>query len=149
MAGTQADACFACRNNALEELPPREQIFDDGLWRVAHAFNASRLGWLVAVLRRHAESLGDLTAAEAVALGRLLPALSRALERELGVPKAYVAFLAEQPGFAHVHIHVVARPTAEARGSAVFNLLQGPESEWVPDADMDTFARRLRQYLDS
>jgi diadenosine tetraphosphate (Ap4A) HIT family hydrolase len=136
--------CYSCARNAEAEFPPRERIYNDGLWRVAHAFNAARLGWLVLILRRHASSLSELTNAEAVALGRLLPAASRALEAELGVAKAYVMFLAELERFEHVHVHVVARPDApELRGTAVFELLKRPAAEWVPDVEMDAFALRI------
>jgi diadenosine tetraphosphate (Ap4A) HIT family hydrolase len=146
---TLTDAvCYSCARNAESAFPPREQIYDDGLWRIAHAFNAARLGWLVLVLRRHARSLGELTATEASVFGRLVPATSRALEAELGVPKAYVMFLAELERFEHVHVHVVARPPdVELRGTAVFELLKLPSDQWVPDAEMDAFALRIAARL--
>jgi hypothetical protein len=42
-----ATGCSSCEQSALTHLPARERIYDDGLWRIAHAFNAGRLGWLV------------------------------------------------------------------------------------------------------
>lgn len=135
--------CYSCEENALAALPLRERIHDDGLWRIAHAFNAARVGWLVLVLRRHAESLSALTSAEAAVFGRLVPAASRALEAELGVPKAYVLFLAELEQFHHVHVHIVARPSPDLRGTKVFDLLKRPPEEWVTDDDMDAFAARI------
>jgi diadenosine tetraphosphate (Ap4A) HIT family hydrolase len=143
-----ATRCYSCEQNALAEWPPRECIYDDGLWRIAHAFNAARVGWLVLVLRRHAESLSELTPAEAAVFGRLVPAASRALEAELGVPKAYVMFLAELEQFHHVHVHVVARPSPDLRGTKVFDLLKRPPEEWVTDDDMDAFAARITARLD-
>ena len=139
--------CYSCAQSALAQLPPRERIYDDGLWRIAHAFNAARVGWLVFVLRRHVESLGELTPAEAAVFGRLVPAASRALEAELGVSKAYVMFLAELEHFQHVHVHVVARPSLELRGTKVFDLLKRPREEWVTEADMDAFAARIAARL--
>jgi diadenosine tetraphosphate (Ap4A) HIT family hydrolase len=139
--------CFSCEHNAQPDLRPHERIFDDGLWRVAHSFNSTWLGWLVLVLRRHAGSLGELTPNEAAVFGWLVPALSRALEAELSVPKAYVLFLAEQEGFDHVHVHVVARPPEQARGIRVFQLIQRPSAEWVTAADMDAFAARFAPRL--
>ena len=88
-------------------------------------------------------SLGELTPVEAGVFGRLVPAASRALESELGVTKAYVMFLAELEHFEHVHVHVVARPPAELRGTKVFDLLKRPADEWVTDDDMDAFAARI------
>ncbi len=79
--------------------------------------------------------------------GWLVPALSRALEAELKVPKAYVLFLAEQEGFDHVHVHVIARPPEYARGIRVFELIQRPSDEWVSAADMDDLAERIAPRL--
>lgn len=135
--------CYSCEHNAQLALRPHEQIFDDGLWRVTHSFNSTWLGWLVLVLRRHARSLGELTADEAAVFGWLVPALSRVLEAELQVPKAYVLFLAEQEGFDHLHVHVIARPPEYARSIHVFQLIQRPSDEWVSAADMDEFAERI------
>ncbi len=142
-----ATGCYSCEQASLTELPPRERIYDDGLWRIAHAFNAARLGWLVLVLRRHAQSLGELSPEEAGVFGRLVPAASRALEAELGVSKAYVMFLAELERFEHVHVHVVARPSPELRGTKVFDLLKRPREEWVTEDDMDLFAARITARL--
>jgi diadenosine tetraphosphate (Ap4A) HIT family hydrolase len=142
-----ATGCFSCEQNALATLPPRERIYDDGLWRIAHAFNATHLGWLVLILRRHAESLGALTPTEAAVFGRLVPAASRALETELGVSKAYVMFLAELEQFKHVHVHVVARPSPELRGTKVFDMLKRPPDEWVTEDDMDAFGARITARL--
>ena len=139
--------CYSCEHNAQPALHPHERIYDDGLWRVSHAFNSTWLGWLVLVLRRHARSVGELTSDEAVVFGWLVPALSRVLEDELQVPKAYVLFLAEQEGFDHLHVHVIARPPEYARGINVFQLIQRPPDEWVSAADMDALAARIRPRL--
>jgi diadenosine tetraphosphate (Ap4A) HIT family hydrolase len=139
--------CYSCEHSANTALPQRERIYNDGLWRIAHAFNAAEVGWLVLVLSRHAQSLGELTAAEAEVFGRLVPAASRALEAELGVSKAYVMFLAELELFEHVHVHVVARPSPELRGIKVFELLKRPADEWVTEAEMDAFSARIAARL--
>jgi diadenosine tetraphosphate (Ap4A) HIT family hydrolase len=139
--------CFSCEHNASANLQAHERIYDDGLWRVAHSFNSTWLGWLVLVLRRHAGSVGALTPDEAEVFGWLVPALSRALEAELDVPKAYVLFLAEQEGFEHLHVHVVARPPEHARGMKVFHLIQQPSDEWVSTAEMDALAARIAPRL--
>ena len=139
--------CYSCHHNAQAELSRHERIYDDGLWRVSHSFNSTWLGWLVLVLRRHARSVGELTADEGAVFGWLIPALSRALEAELEVPKAYVLFLAEQEGFDHLHVHVIARPPEYARGIRVFQLIQQPSDEWVGTAAMDALAERIASRL--
>ena len=147
MAQESVPGCYSCEHNAQSDLRQHERIYDDGLWRVAHSFNSTWLGWLVLVLRRHARSLGELTSDEAGAFGWLVAATSRALETELKVPKAYVLFLGEQEGFEHLHVHVVARPPEDARGIRVFQLIQRPSDEWVSAADMDELAERIASRL--
>jgi diadenosine tetraphosphate (Ap4A) HIT family hydrolase len=67
------------------------------------------VGWLVLVLRRHARALHELTADEAVALGRWLPAVTAALHDATGCELEYVMQFAEGDRFQHVHFHIVAR----------------------------------------
>ena len=138
--------CLPCRNNALEpsELPPRERVYDDGFWRVAHAFNSALPGWMVVIARRHITSLAETTAEEAAALGPLLRDLSRALAQVAQAQKCYVLFLAEAEGFGHVHIHVVPRHAdmpSDRRGTQVFGYLMQPEEQWVTHEEMDRIAR--------
>jgi diadenosine tetraphosphate (Ap4A) HIT family hydrolase len=142
------DECLPCRNNGLEPgtLPLRERVYDDGLWRVAHAFNSALPGWMVVIARRHITSLADLTLAEAVALGPLLRNLSLALEHVTGAAKAYVVFFAEAKQFPHVHIHVVPRPPElpeEHRGPGIFALLARPEADWISAEKMDRIAGEI------
>ena len=144
--------CFPCRLNALDpsSLPARERVYDDGQWRVAHAFNSPLPGWMVVVARRHITSFSALTPAEAMALGPLLRGLSAALERTLQAQKAYVLFLAESAGFGHLHIHVVPRQAGLApdrRGTGIFGYLSHPESEWVSPDEMDRIADEVRPLL--
>lgn len=146
------DDCYACRQNGTpsEGLPPRELVFDDGNWRVVHAFGSAIPGWLVVVCRRHLTSMSQLTSQEAAVLGPLLCALSTALETVFPARKAYVAFLAEAEGFEHLHIHVVPRedgmPPAR-RGKRVFDWLGVPEEEAVADEEADRIALELRPLI--
>jgi diadenosine tetraphosphate (Ap4A) HIT family hydrolase len=140
--------CLPCHNNALEpsELPPRERVFDDGLWRVAHSFNSALPGWMVVIARRHITSLAETTPEEAAALGPLLRDLSRALAQVVRAQKCYVMFFAEAEGFGHVHIHVVPRHAetpADRRGAQVFGYLMQPEDQWVSSEEMDRIAREV------
>lgn len=141
--------CYVCRRNGSrpDQLPPRELIFDDGYWRVVHAFGSAIPGWLVVVCRRHITSMSGLTPSEAAALGPLLTSLSTALEDVFPARKAYVAFLAEAEGFEHLHIHVVARTDdmpSEQRGKHVFDWLGMPEEESIGDEEADRIALELR-----
>jgi diadenosine tetraphosphate (Ap4A) HIT family hydrolase len=146
------DQCFSCTQNAASPaaLPPREAIYDDGRWRVAHATGSSLPGWLVVVPRRHILSLSALTPGESTSLGDLLAELSGALEQGLGALKAYVIFFAEKEGFAHLHIHVVPRYRdlpPERRGPGVFQYLNQPPDQCIPPETMDEMALKLRPLL--
>lgn len=80
--------CFSCdqaRRGAT--LPIRERIYDDGLWRVAHAFNNALPGWLVLLPLRHVTSIAELTADEAARLGPLIHQVSQALHAITGCQK--------------------------------------------------------------
>jgi diadenosine tetraphosphate (Ap4A) HIT family hydrolase len=143
--------CYACRNEArFDELPPRERVAHDGLWRVAEAFDAALPGWLVLLPRRHVTAVHDLTDDEAAALGTWQVRLSRALREVTGCAKTYVVQFAEAEGFAHVHFHIVPRPAdlaREHRGPGVFALLGRPEPERIPPGRADEMALALRAHL--
>lgn len=105
-------ACFSCTQNAesVSKLPPREVIYDNGLWRVSHAFGSSLLGWLVVIPRRHILSFSELTPPEAASLGTLLADLSRVLEEGLGGAQGVRSVLGGEGGVL---------PPARACGPAV------------------------------
>ena len=132
------------------QLPPRDAVYDDGLWRVAHAFSSALLGWMVVVSRRHLTSASQLTPEEAAALGPLLSRLSTAIEAETGASKCYVIFLAEAPGFEHLHIHVVPRLPglpADRIGIDAMKYLAQSEDEWVGSEDMDRISGAIRERM--
>jgi diadenosine tetraphosphate (Ap4A) HIT family hydrolase len=136
--------CYACSMSArLPDLPPRERVFVDDTWRVAHDFNASLEGWLVVVSLRHVEGLHELTAEEATSLGVILRAATRALVEVTGCTKTYVMLFAEKDGFSHLHLHVVPRMpglATDRRGPAVFAYCK---EEPLPEVDRDRLAVRL------
>ena len=44
---TENSGCFSCAAGWRPGLPPREQVYLDRYWRVAHAFGTAQPGWLV------------------------------------------------------------------------------------------------------
>ena len=105
---------------------------------------------MVIVAHRHILSLSEMTLAEAQALGPLIQQLSAALEAVTAATKCYVIFLAEAPGFAHAHIHVVPRlPDASAQhvGAGALEYLGQPESEWVTPDQMDHVSTEVRNRM--
>ena len=124
--------CYSCVTDATgQALPPRERVYDDGRWRVAHAVSSTLPGWLVVLPKRHVTSLAELTPAEAAALGPLLRRLSVALVELTGAVKTYVALFAEAEGFEHLHLHLVPRAAdlpADRHGPRIFVYLSKDES---------------------
>jgi len=144
------DGCYSCTVESSGELPPWQRIVVTDHWRVAHAFDTSLPGWLVAVPREHVESLAEIKPDAAAELGPLLHDLSRALGQATGCVKTYVMLYAEAEGYAHVHFHVVPRmadqPETE-RGPRVFARLGVPESDQVPEAERDQLAHDITEAL--
>jgi diadenosine tetraphosphate (Ap4A) HIT family hydrolase len=142
--------CFTCAAERRPDLPPREQIYLDPFWRVAHAFGTAQPGWLVVLPRRHVLALDELTPGEAAGLGPVLRVVTRALREVTGCDKTYVALFAEAEGFSHVHFHVVPRHAGldrELRGPRIFALMGGDPARHVPDSEMDQLSRRLAAAL--
>jgi hypothetical protein len=132
---TAEETCMHCVNceqhSRLALLPARDRIHLGRYWRLAHAWSALP-GWLVLISRRHVLDLAELTEEESTELGQLLRQASGALGVVVGCIKTYVMFFAEQPGFEHLHIHLVPRmPNFDKHhlGSGVFDFLKRPESE--------------------
>ena len=135
---------------APASLPPRECVLEVDFWRVAHAFGSALPGWMVIVPRRHIASLSELALDEAAALGPLVQRLSAALEFVTGALKCYIVFLAEAPGFQHVHIHVIPRlvdAPPERIGIGAMEYLALPESEWISHDEMDRISRAVREKM--
>ncbi|MHB1594562.1 MAG: HIT family protein [Streptosporangiaceae bacterium] len=143
---------MSCAADGRPGLPPRERIYRDAHWRVAHAFGTALPGWLVVLPRRHVLAPDELTAAEAAGLGPLLRAVTAALREVTGCQKTYVALFAEAEGFGHVHFHVIPRQAGldpALRGPRVFALMGGDATRHVTDSDMDQLALRLSAALPS
>ena len=142
--------CLSCALERRADLPPRERIYLDAHWRVAHAFGTAQPGWLVVLPRRHVIALDELSRAEAAALGPVLRAVTSALREVIGCAKTYVALFAEAEGFGHVHFHVVPRHSdldPQLRGPRIFALMGGDPARHVPDGDMDQLAGQLTAAL--
>jgi diadenosine tetraphosphate (Ap4A) HIT family hydrolase len=102
------DTCTICALVAGRSPAPGGVIRDDGLWVVLHHPGAhADPGELFIALRRHAESLGQLTDAEAAALGPLLRAGVAAIEHVVEPERVYAASFNERAR--HVHVFLLPR----------------------------------------
>lgn len=146
----RVDGCFTCRNTAAVDVPIRERIVRTEQWRVAHATHSAIVGWLILAPVEHVTALDELSSDAAEQLGPMLSDLTRALKFVTGCVKTYVVLLAEKPGFAHLHFHVVPRAADLAeqfRGPRVFALLEAADGQRVPNARQDEIALALQEAL--
>jgi diadenosine tetraphosphate (Ap4A) HIT family hydrolase len=146
---TSCRTCELSRRRDNNEAPVWDSVLRAEGWDVVHAYDTSLAGWMVLVLRRHVTSVAALTEAEAVELGRLIRAVSVALEEVTGCHKTYVVQFAEHPQHPHVHVHVVPRPadlTAAEIGPGIFARLGVPEAARVPEEQRTRIAEALRTH---
>jgi diadenosine tetraphosphate (Ap4A) HIT family hydrolase len=113
--------CTFCEEIAGRITAPGGPIFDDGLWLVSHHTGAyTDPGELIVKLRRHSESLSELTPAEARALGPVLQAAATAVERVVRPERVYVASFGER--IRHLHFYILPRTAALPAGHVTSDL---------------------------
>lgn len=149
------NVCKTCELIAARDAgaaPLWDAIYRTHFWDVVHSYNTALPGWLVLVVRRHIESLDQLTDDEAAELGPLIQQVSAALKAVTGCLKTYVIQFAEAQEHPHVHFHVVPRMAdqpEERRSTKIFGYLGVPEEERVSGATMDDIAAQVRRYLEA
>ena len=121
LASVPAFRCSACVEVAGHVAAPGGVIVDDGLWYVSHHTGPfTDVGELIVKTRRHCESLAELTPAEANALGPVLRAGVRALERVVVAERIYAVSFNER--IRHVHFLLLPRTAGMPRGHVISDL---------------------------
>jgi diadenosine tetraphosphate (Ap4A) HIT family hydrolase len=145
--------CYSCRSGAGEKrISPGRAIYDGRFWVVEHAYPTALKGWLVIVLKRHAEALHELTTDEFAELGELQGRIAKLLRQETGCQKEYSVCFAEMAGFYHIHFHIIPRAADlpdELKGGKIFAMLKPGENETVPPDEIRQFCEYLRQRFTS
>ena len=140
--------CLTCKSNSGEQrISPGPTIYEGEYWLVEHAYPIQRVGWLVIVLKRHAEALHDLSTEEFAELSRLQSLATRFLFEELGCQKEYISCYGEAEGFAHIHFHVFAKPAnllEELKGGNSFSLLKVSREDAVSPDEVISFCELLQ-----
>ena len=116
-------------------------------WFAEHAYPVKQIGWMVIVLKRHAEALHELTAEEFTELGKIQSRLSCLLFEELRCEKEYSICFGEAENFAHIHFHMFARPPGfpeELKGGKSFALLKVSAEEAVSAGEIVAFCELLK-----
>jgi diadenosine tetraphosphate (Ap4A) HIT family hydrolase len=117
------DSCPICDEVAGRRSAPGGPIYDDGLWLVSHHLGPyTDPGELIVKLHRHAEALGDLTAAEAASLGPILRAAAGAVDRAIRPERVYVAAFSER--VRHVHFYVLPRTASMPAGHVLSDVFK-------------------------
>ncbi len=140
--------CRVCRSTSGEQrISPGPTIYSGQYWMLEHCYPIPLRGWLVIVLKRHAEALHELSEAEFRELADIQAKATQALFAELACEKEYVACFAEKEGFHHLHFHLIPRLKglpAELRGTNVSALGRVDESEAVPADEIRAFCEAMR-----
>src|SRR5712691_6334490 len=140
--------CHSCRSiSGGKRISPGPFIHEGAYWLVDHAYPTSHLGWLVIVLKRHAEALHDLSREEFAELAEIQYKLARVMRQDARVEKEYTMCFAEAPGFNHIHIHFVPKPEnlpARLKGPAIFAMLKVTKAHPVPPDAIRAFCEEFR-----
>lgn len=121
LASSLASRCSACAEVAGEVQAPGGVIVNDGLWYVSHHTGPfTDPGELIVKTRRHCESLAELTVEEADALGPVLRAGVRALERVVVAERIYAVSFNER--IRHVHFLLLPRTADMPPGHVISDL---------------------------
>jgi diadenosine tetraphosphate (Ap4A) HIT family hydrolase len=119
--GVSVPGCSACAEIVGTLRAPGGVIFDDGEWYVSHHTGAhTDPGELIIKTHRHRESLSELTPGEAQALGPILNAAVRAMERVIQAERIYAVSFNER--VRHVHFLLLPRTAAMPKGHVISDL---------------------------
>ena len=116
-----SESCSVCAEVAGRITAPCGVVYRNEWWEVAHHTGLQTdPGELIVKLRRHAESLAELTPAEAAALGPVLRSAVAAVERVIRPQRVYVASYGER--VRHVHFFLLPRTTSLPAGHVTSDL---------------------------
>lgn len=140
--------CWICRSTSGEKrISPGPTIFEGEYWLVEHAYPVKVKGWLVIVLKRHAEALHELTSDEFAELAKIQSKSTLILFEELHCQKEYISCYAEKEHFCHIHFHVFAKPHElpdELSGGKSFALINVSEAEAIASEELRAFCELLK-----
>jgi diadenosine tetraphosphate (Ap4A) HIT family hydrolase len=143
--------CWTCRSVAGEKrISPGPTIYDGTYWMVEHAYPVKVKGWIVIVLKRHAEALHHLQKEEFGELSEILSRIVPILHEVMQCEKEYISCYAEKAHFHHIHFHVLAKPAdlpEEFQGARSFAFININEEEAVSPQEITELCELLRRRM--
>jgi diadenosine tetraphosphate (Ap4A) HIT family hydrolase len=143
--------CLTCKSVSGEKrISPGSIIYEGKYWTVEHAYPVKVKGWLVIVLKRHIESLHDLSSEEFIELSKIQWKVIKLLYKELKSEKEYVSCYAEKEQYRHIHFHVFAKPydlPIELRGAKSFAFINATEAEAIPKEEIIALCNKLHDSI--
>ena len=144
--------CWNCRSNiGRKRISPGPTLLEGKYSLVEHAYPVKTIGWLVIVLKRHADALHELTVEEFAELAHIQERVTKVLFEELQCEKEYMSCYAETQHFYHIHFHVFAKPATlpnELKGGKSFALIKGTAEDAIPPEEIITFCELLKARFD-
>jgi diadenosine tetraphosphate (Ap4A) HIT family hydrolase len=141
--------CYSCLSLSGEKrISPGPMIVEGTYWVVEHAYSTSIRGWLVIVLKRHAEALHELSQDEFAELAQIQYRLAHIMGQDAQTEKEYTMFFAEAEHFHHIHIYFVAKPKdlpAEAKGPRIFSQLNVDEQQALSAEEIIAICEDFKQ----
>ena len=141
--------CLSCLSiSGKKRISPGPIIYEGSYWIVDHAYPTNLLGWLVIILKRHAEALHDVHNEEFEELGKLQEKTTKFLRDTLSCEKEYFACFSEGKEFQHIHFHVIPKTkaiTEDLKGPKVFAMLKVGEKESVEKNEIIKLSKILKK----
>lgn len=143
--------CLVCQKLRGERLPPGGALYSDEWVYASHAFippgqSAAYLGWTIIEIRRHISGLGEMTEAEAQALGLAIQRISRALQQVTGAERIYA--LVSGHAVDHLHLHLIPRYPGTPKEYDLAKVDEWPEAPRGGEAEIGDLCDRVRAGLE-
>jgi histidine triad (HIT) family protein len=151
MAGRPGGHCFVCDKHSLGDAAEGGVIWSDDLVYAGHCQLFGRdsisLGSLVVEPRRHVAGLGDLTEAEAAAIGVLASRLARALVEVEGAEHVYSFVFGDGVAATHLHVLLMPRYPGTPREYWQQRVVEWPDGPRGNAEAVGATSRRLASFL--
>lgn len=143
------ETCLFCTTYKDLSSTPGGIIYEDNLVYAHHNYYQDErqmyLGHLLLKTKRHVPGFGDLTVAEAQAVGLSVTRLSKALQVCTGAEKVYVeAYYEVVP---HLHLHLIARYPGTPQKYWRWNISAWPEAPHGGSSEIEALCGQLRSSL--